>query len=162
MADSEKASTVNVQISTFCITFWRVFYCLKEVNEQLKRCGITKEKDVSELYLANRQVFVSFPQVVQLKNCWNCWKIELLYVAPYLTIRGYVSCVLCRGLEEVKDFEKYRNLQIVWLNGNKVSSDPRLWLQKLLSFSRVGKQYSPEATSFPGFSSTHPLLRRDK
>lgn len=50
----------------------------KEVDEQLKRCGITKDKDVSELYLANR------------------------------------------GLEEVKDFEKYRNLQIVWLNGNKI------------------------------------------
>ncbi|XP_073243594.1 leucine-rich repeat-containing protein 72-like [Porites lutea] len=58
MADSEKAST--------------------EVDEQLKRRGITKDKDVSELYLANR------------------------------------------GLEEVKDCEKYRNLQIVWLNGNKI------------------------------------------
>lgn len=79
-----------------------------------------------------------------------------------MTIRGYVSCVLCRGLEEVKDFEKYRNLQIVWLNGNKVSSDPRLSLKKLLNFSRVGKQNSPEPASFTGFFSTHPLLRRNK
>ena len=31
-----------------------------------------------------------------------------------------------RGLEEVKDFGKFRNLQIVWLNGNKVSFNTRL------------------------------------
>ena len=38
------------------------------MDKQLKKCGITKDKDVSELYLANRQVFVSFPHVDQLKN----------------------------------------------------------------------------------------------
>lgn len=27
------------------------------------------------------------------------------------------------GLEEVRDFGKFRNLQIVWLNGNKVTPD---------------------------------------
>lgn len=50
----------------------------KETEEQLKRRGIAKDKDVSEIHLANR------------------------------------------ALEEVADFGKYRNLQIVWLNGNKL------------------------------------------
>ena len=45
-----------------CILFLKIiislsvilFHFLKEIEEQLKKRGITKDKDVSEIYLANR------------------------------------------------------------------------------------------------------------
>lgn len=52
--------------------------CEKEIEKQLRKRGLTKDKDVSEIYLA------------------------------------------IRGLEEVNDFGRFRNLQVLWLNGNKL------------------------------------------
>ncbi|XP_074624748.1 leucine-rich repeat-containing protein 72-like isoform X2 [Acropora palmata] len=50
----------------------------KEIEEQMRKCSVTKEKDVAEIYLADR------------------------------------------GLEEVPDFRRFKNLQFLWLNKNKL------------------------------------------
>ncbi|XP_068739855.1 leucine-rich repeat-containing protein 72-like [Montipora capricornis] len=69
--------------------------CEKEIEKQLRKRGLTKDKDVSEIYLA------------------------------------------IRGLEEVNDFGRFKNLQVLWLNGNKVgtrSGDVHLRSQNSLAW----------------------------
>ena len=62
--------------------------------------------------------------------------VVAIYWYPYITLFS----IICRGLEEVPDFRRFKNLQFLWLNKNKVGVRS-LYLQSL-TVTVIEAQYS--------------------